>query len=255
VESLLAYRIIPCVTHSPLTAVIFDLGGTLVYPTTTSRDNALHLQAWLEARGLPRDLDAAIRDARRWMWEMTQATGRQYTIQEAIRRAFEQVNLPAPEQTFVEEAERVFFHPELTGYRPFPGALRLLRRLAATRVRAGCISNASSHWLIERIVDQLGFQPYLDVVVSSAGYGRVKPDPGIFRAVLNRWNVPPARAAMVGDTLEADIAGGRGLGMRTLYVTMAPNPDNVHHSHIIADAEAASLASAERILLGWMMRD
>jgi len=186
---------------------------------------------------------------------MTQTTGRQYTTQEAIRRAFAQMNLPAPEQTFVEEAERIFFHPELTGYRPFPGALPLLRRLAAARVWVGCISNSSSHWLIQRIVDQLGFKPYLDVVVSSAGYGRVKPDPGIFRAVLNRWNVPPARAAMVGDTLEADIGGGRGLGMRTLYVTMAPNPDNVHHRQIVADADASSLASAERILLRWMMRD
>lgn len=254
-ESLLAYRIIPCVTHSPLTAVIFDLGGTLVYPTTTSRDNAAYLQAWLKAQGLPRDLDAAIRDARGWMWEMTQATGRQYTTREAIHRAFAQMNLPAPEHTFLEEAERVFFHPELTGYRPFPGALPLLRRLAAARVRVGCISNSSSHWLIERIVDQMGFKPFLDVVVSSAGFGRVKPDPGIFRLVLNRWHVPPARAAMVGDTLEADIAGGRGVGMRTLYVTMAPNPDNVHHRHVIADAEAASLAHAERILLGWMTRD
>ena len=235
--------------------MIFDLGGTLVYPTTTPHDNAASLQAWLQARGLPRDLDAAIRDARRWMWEMTRATGRQYTTQEAIRRAFTQMNLPAPEQTFVEEAERVFFHPELTGYRPFPGALPLLRRLAATRVRVGCISNASSHWLIERIVDHLGFQPFLDVVVSSAGYGRVKPDPGIFRAVLNRWKVPPARAAMVGDTLEADIAGGRGVGMRTLYVTMAPNPDNVHHRHVIPDADAGSLTDAERILFEWVLHD
>lgn len=254
-ESLLACRIIPCVTHLPLTAVIFDLGGTLVYPTTTPHDNAAHLQAWLQARGLPRELDGAIRDARRWMWKMTQATGRQHTTQEAIRRAFEQMDLPAPNHTFVAEAEQVFFHPELTGYRPFPGALPLLRRLAAARVRAGCISNSSSHWLIERIVDHLGFKPFLDVVVSSAGYGRVKPDPGIFRAVLNRWNIPPARAAMVGDTLEADIAGGRGVGMRTLYVTMAPNPDNVHHRHIIADADAATLAHAERVLFGWRAQD
>jgi putative hydrolase of the HAD superfamily len=240
--------------RAPLAAVIFDLGGTLVYPTTTSRDNAAQWQAWLRARGLPPELHAAIRDARRWTWEMTRTTGRQYTTRQAIRRAFAQSNLPAPDQAFVDEAERAFFQPELAGYRPFPGALPLLRRLAAARIRAGCISNSSSHWLIERIVERMGFAPFLDVVVSSAGFGRVKPDPGIFRFVLDRWRVHPSRAAMVGDTLEADIAGARGVGMRTVYVTMAPNPDNARHRHIMADADAESLDHVQRILLAWAGR-
>lgn len=226
-----------------------------MYPTATARENAAHLQAWLQARGLPPELDAAIRDARRCMWEMTQTTGRQFTTREAIQRALARANLPAPDPAFVEEAERVFFQPELAGYRPFPGALPLLRRLAAARIRMGCVSNASSHWLIERIVDRMGFGPFLDIVVSSAAFGRVKPDPGIFRLVLNWWGVPPARAAMVGDTLEADIAGARAVGMRTLYVTMAPNPDNARNRHIVADAEAATLSQAERILLEWAARD
>jgi putative hydrolase of the HAD superfamily len=243
------------VSPHPLDAVIFDLGGTLVYPTTTSRDNAAHLEAWLKSRGLQPDLDAAIRDARGWMWQMTRATGRQYTTQEAIRRAFEQLGLPAPDQAFVEEAEQAFFEPELTGYRLFPDALTLLQRLRARGVRLGCISNASSHWLIERIVDQVGLKTFLDAVTSSADHGRVKPDAGIFLAMLNRLGVPPARAAMVGDTLEADIGGGRALGMRTVYVTMTPNPDNVHHAHLVADAEAESLAAAERILVGWIDAD
>jgi putative hydrolase of the HAD superfamily len=243
------------VTLPALNAVIFDLGGTLVYPTTTSRDNAAHLEAWRNSRGLRPDLDAAIRDAREWMWRMTRATGRQYTTQEAIRRAFEQLGLPPADQAFVEEAEQAFFEPELAGYRLFPGALALLQRLRARGVRVGCISNASSHWLIERIVDQLGLKAFLDAVTSSAEYGRVKPDAGIFLAMLNRLGAPPARAAMVGDTLEADIGGGRAVGMKTVYVTMTPNPDNVNHTHIVADAEAESLAAAERILVRWIEAD
>lgn len=227
----------------------------MIYPTTTQNANAASLQAWLQTQGLPVDLDPAIRDARRWVWAMTRATGRQYTTQDAIRRAFTQMDLAEPDRVFVEHAERMFFQPELEGYHPFPGALQLLHRLVAARVRLACISNASSHWLIERIVDRVGFRPYLDMVMSSAGYGKIKPDPGIFRSVLNRWGIPPARAAMVGDTLEADIAGGRGVGMRTLYVTMTPNPDNVNHRHIIADAEAATLREAERILVKWLRPD
>jgi putative hydrolase of the HAD superfamily len=237
-----------------LAAVIFDLGGTLIYPTSTQEDSASHLERWLRDRGLPADLGAAVRDARRWMWQMTSTTGRQYTTQEAIRRAFAQLALPAPETGWVDAAERAFFEPELAGYRPFPESLALLRRLRAARIRTACISNSSSHWLIEQIVDRMGFRPYLDPVVSSAGFGRIKPDPGIFRSVLGRWGVPPVRAAMIGDTLEADIAGGRGVGMRTIYVTMTPNPDNVNHRHIYADVDAPTLEDAGRILLRWAGR-
>jgi HAD superfamily hydrolase (TIGR01509 family) len=176
-------------------------------------------------------------------------------MQEGILRVIEQSGLPVPHMGFVAAAERVFFEPELAGYHAFPNAVRLLERLHGAGLHVACISNATSHWLIEQIVDRMGFRPHLDPVVSSAGYGRVKPDPGIFRSVLDRWNVAPERAAMVGDTVAADIAGGQGAGMRTLYVTMTPNPDNVHHRHVHADAEAATLADAERILFSWVLAD
>lgn len=238
-------------TSPSLAAVIFDLGGTLIYPSTTDGDNAAHLTAWLRSLGHPAELGAAVREARRWMWEMTSTTGRQHTMQEAVRRAAAQLNLGITDGGFVEAAERVFFEPEMEGYRAFPGAVEMLERLSKAGLRLGCISNASSHWLIEQIVERMGFGPYLDPVVSSAGFGRAKPDPAIFHSVLDRWGVEPARAAMVGDTLEADMGGGQGVGMRTLYVTMTPNPDNINHRHIRPDAEAASLEEAARILLAW----
>jgi HAD superfamily hydrolase (TIGR01509 family) len=238
-------------THPPLAGVIFDLGGTLIYPSTTDEDCIRSLTAWFRSRGWPESVQDAIGEARRWVLEMTGSTGRQYTMQEGIRRILERFNGPEPDTGFVAAAERAFFEPELAGYRAFPNAVRLLQRLREAGLSVACISNATSHWLIEQIVERMGFRPYFDPVVSSAGYGRVKPEPGIFHSVLDRWGLAPERAAMVGDTLAADIAGGRGIGMRTLYVTMAPNPDNVHHRHLRADAEASTLAEAETALFHW----
>lgn len=237
--------------HPLLAAVIFDIGGTLIYPSTTEEDNIAHLTAWLRASGHPAGLGDAVREARGWMWEMTATTGRQHTMQEAVRRAAAQLDLGTAEGGFVEAAERAFFEPEVAGYRAFPGAVEMLERLRGAGILLGCISNASSHWLIEHIVERMGFAPYLDPVVTSAGFGRTKPDPAIFHSVFERWDLEPARAAMVGDTLEADIGGGQGVGMRTLYVTMTPNPDNVNHAHVRPDARAASLGEAAEILLAW----
>lgn len=247
----------PCVTthrsphDSTISAVIFDLGGTLIYPAAGDEEGIRRLAHWLAEQDWPGDVADAIREARGWVLSMTAQTGRQYTMQEGVRRALERTGGNRPDPAIIEAAEHVFFEPELASYRPFPDAVRLLHTLKRAGISIGCISNATSHWLIEQIVDLMGFRPFIDPVVSSAGFGRTKPDPAIFRSVLSTWGVPPQQAVMVGDTLAADIAGGQSAGMRTLYVTMRPNADNVNHRHIKPDAEAASLAEAQRILLEW----
>jgi HAD superfamily hydrolase (TIGR01549 family) len=226
-----------------LAGAIFDIGGTLIYPSTHESDCVEHLSAWLRARGWPAEIGAAVNEARREIHESTRMTGRQYTTQEALRRI-----LPS---NLVDTAEKTFFEPELAGYRLFPHAIEMLQRLREAGLLLGCISNATSHWLIERIVDQFGFRPYLDPVMSSAGFGLAKPARKIFEHVLVQWNLEPAQVAMVGDTLTADIGGARAAGMRTLYVTMAPNPQNRHHTHIKPDADAATLEQAADTLLTW----
>lgn len=45
-----------------------------------------------------------------------------------------------------------------------------------------------------------------------------KPHRPIFEMALERMGLVPARAAMVGDSLETDIAGGRDAGMATVWV-------------------------------------
>lgn len=234
-----------------LAGAIFDIGGTLIYPTTREADCVRHLSAWLRARGWPAGVEGAINDARQWIHESTQATGRQYTAHEALWRALARPDGAVIAPELVADAERVFFEPELAGYRVFPHAVELLDGLHAAGLRLACISNATSHWLIERIVDRFGFRPYLDPVVSSAGFGLAKPARRIFEHVLAQWNLEPGRVAMIGDTLGADIAGARGAGLRTLYVTMAPNPENRLYPHVVADAETATLAHARETLLEW----
>jgi HAD superfamily hydrolase (TIGR01509 family) len=238
-----------------LAGVVFDLGGTLIYPSTTDEDGIRRLTGWLVEQGWPEAVGDAIREARRWVLQSTATTGRQHTMQEGIRRALRQFPDRSPGPAFIEAAEHVFFEPELAGYRPFPGAARVLHQLASAGLLLACVSNATSHWLIQRIVDGMGFAPFFDPVVSSAGFGRPKPDPAIFHSVLQQWNLPPDRAAVVGDTLAADIAGARAAGMRSVYVTMRPNPENAAYRHIRADAEASTLDEAGRILLAWARED
>ena len=58
----------------------------------------------------------------------------------------------------------------------------------------------------------------VDAVLGSRAFGRTKPHPTIFQAVLERLDVAPADAAMVGDSPEDDVEGARALGMRAFLV-------------------------------------
>ena len=58
----------------------------------------------------------------------------------------------------------------------------------------------------------------VDATIGSLGHGKTKPHASIFAALLELLDVAPADAAMVGDTLDADIEGALALGMRAVLV-------------------------------------
>lgn len=238
-----------------LRGVIFDLGGTLIYPVDGIEDaNITHLLEWATARGLqvPPDASRVLRETREWMGKETFTSRRQHTAREAIEQWSQTMGWSLDEAS-LDEAIAAFNEPEIAAVRTFPGTLDALAALKTLGLRLGLISNASDHALIEALVKQGGLAGFLDPVVSSAAFGRIKPDPGIFRFVLDRWGYPAEACAMVGDTLEADISGAQGLGMRAILVTMVPNPWNSRYSASIhPDATAASLPDVVAIIKEWM---
>jgi putative hydrolase of the HAD superfamily len=58
----------------------------------------------------------------------------------------------------------------------------------------------------------------IDAGISSFHHGKTKPHASIFRAVLDLLEVAPAEAAMVGDTIDADVEGAVAIGMRAVLV-------------------------------------
>jgi HAD superfamily hydrolase (TIGR01450 family) len=69
-----------------------------------------------------------------------------------------------------------------------------------------------------------------------------KPEPPLFRIALRRLGLSPAQAAMVGDSMESDIAGGRGVGMRTVLYAPAGAPVTAADVVVRSWTELARLA-------------
>ena len=96
----------------------------------------------------------------------------------------------------------------------YDDALPALAAVRAAGLRIGLVSNSA------RDVREFARHHALDVDagLSSFHHGKSKPHASIFRAVLDLLEVAPAEAAMVGDSVEADIEGALALGMRALLV-------------------------------------
>jgi len=75
--------------------------------------------------------------------------------------------------------------------------------------------------LFREDVATMGLLDYFEYkhMAISADLGVCKPHPAIFTHALNSLNVAPEAAAMVGDKLDADIAGARSLNMHSIWKT------------------------------------
>lgn len=96
----------------------------------------------------------------------------------------------------------------------YEDALPVLDDLRARGLKLGLVSNTG------RDLDAFVAHHRLDVqaAIGSGAFGRTKPHPTIFRAVLERLEVDPQDAAMVGDSIEDDVEGARAAGIERAFL-------------------------------------
>jgi putative hydrolase of the HAD superfamily len=95
--------------------------------------------------------------------------------------------------------------------------LAVLRELKQRGLRLGLISNVTLlPDLMRADIEALGIGEQLDAALFSSEVGVRKPDPRIFRAMLEKLGVEASDAVFVGDRLLDDIAGAQGVGMRAV---------------------------------------
>ena len=95
----------------------------------------------------------------------------------------------------------------------------VLRKLFAGGVKVGIISN--SHRSLDEFRAHFNLESVV-AAVSSAEHGFMKPHPSIFHAALERAGARAETSMMVGDSLAHDVAGARGVGMRSVLLHRAP---------------------------------
>ncbi len=130
--------------------------------------------------------------------------------------------------------------------RPVPGAVALLSRLHRRRT-IGIVTNNELAEQVEKLAF-LGLRPYVDHLVVSEEVGAVKPDRAIFEVALQRANVDPGAATMVGDSWANDVLGARAAGLRPVWFNRfrRPRPDPTEVEELLS---FVPLGSAEALLV------
>lgn len=147
-------------------------------------------------------------------------------------------------QSFIDQAVKTMYRVSQKHWLPEQDAEPTLSELHQRGYRMGVVSNAADDRNVKMLVEKTGVSTYLDVIVTSAAVGIRKPNPRIFQAALAHWPVLPERAAMVGDTLGADILGAHNAGLFSIWLTRhADTPGNRDHlDTIIPDVQVDSLS-------------
>ena len=107
----------------------------------------------------------------------------------------------------------------------------VLRGLHASGLKIGLISNTQRS--LTAFQTHFALEGIFSAAISSYDHGYMKPHPSIFEAALRLVGVSPHESVMVGDSVPADIAGARGMGMRAVLVSRSGH--SAHHASCPSD--------------------
>lgn len=228
-----------------VSAVIFDLGSTLVKETAFHPEEAQRfVLSRVEGSGKlrPEDLQRFNERVFQDMLERRERSGLEFQLAQYFHllQSCLCVRLRGDLDEIGFQCWLLEHSPRLEN-----GAEDCLCQLRQTGAKIGLVSNTIlSQRSVTLALDYFGVEDYFDAIVCSSEVGYRKPHRLIFEAMLSMAEVSPGESAMVGDSLEHDIAGAASLGMKTVWF----NPDGVCDSEIKLDHIVSDLSSVTGVL-------
>lgn len=185
-----------------LTAAVFDLGGVLV------DWDPRHLYRQVLADD--DEVERFLAEVCTWTWHTQHDLGRPMaeTIPELVAQH--------PEH---EAAIRIWhdrYHDMVAG--EVPGTSDVLRELHASGIRLFVLSNMPADVL--HVLDRFEWLALFEGVVYSGREGVAKPDPAIYRLLVDRHGLDPATTAFVDDRQE-NVDAAAAVGFRAVRFTDA----------------------------------
>lgn len=202
--------------------ILFDLGGTLMRargdwrPVYQRADQALADS--LSAHHI--ELDAKIFRARlHQYYEQRDKDLAEITYHFILRELLRELGYIEVAESILRSALDAMYSITQTNWELEDDAYATIQKLKSQNYHLGIFSNAGDDQDVQELIENFGVRPYFDFALTSAACYYRKPHPRAFEIALAQWNIEPAEAAMIGDSLQADINGAKKLGMQTIWIT------------------------------------
>jgi len=136
------------------------------------------------------------------------------------------------------ERERKAFNLSRVDAAPIlPGVESLIAAGRAAGLKVGLASNSTHPW-VEGQLTRLGLRPSFDFVACREDVPSPKPEPDLYRLVLNQFGLRGHEAVAFEDSHTGSLAAKRA----GLWVVAIPNVSTGHHDFGHVDLQLASLA-------------
>jgi len=219
---------------SPVRHILFDLGGTLMRargdwtPVFKQSDQAL--TNTLQKYHI--ELDAKIFRAQ--LHEYYQQRDKDFqetTYHFVLRELLKDLGYAEVAEFIIRLALDAMFAVTQSNWILEDDTLDTIQQLKSQNYNLGIFSNAGDDKDVQQLIENFGIRSYFDFVLTSAACYYRKPHARAFEIALARWNISPEEAAMVGDSLPADIFGAKSLGMQAIWITRRAQftPDEAQH--------------------------
>ncbi len=203
-------------------AVIFDLDNTLVdFMKMKRRAIEEAIPAMIDA-----GLELSVEESNKVIDEIYKEQGIEY---QQVFDAFLQRVLKKVDYKILSAGIVAYRRAREAALIPYPHVYSTLNKLLKLGIKMGILSDApvKEAWL--RLA-YLNFHHIVDAVVTFEDTGQRKPHSAPFLAILEKLNVKPEEAIMVGDWAERDIIGAANVGMKTAFARYGDTFDTKSHN-------------------------
>ena len=209
-------------------AVIFDLYGTLVTGDVDVKGEDLDEELSRILRQASYEVYyQEVEAARHMVFFIDYPRGRGDTPQQFYSKVLERLEIPY-EPRLVDKLARKA--TELERVRLSEDVVPTVNALKSQGIKTAVLTTVPS-WLFKHVLEDNDVK--IDFICTAREAKAVKPNPQIYRTVLERLGVKPNEALMVGDTPEIDIIPPKKLGMKTALLCRKERKTVKEADHVI----------------------
>lgn len=225
-------------------AIIFDADDTLIDHKACEKEALINVFKGLkqeykeEYQNIFRPLDRNLWDS---VAKGTNVVSKEEIPEYRFKKFFDEVDLKI---TDYQKANILFQEGLANSTAVIQNAKEILEYLSYKQYSLYIVTNGLVKLQKPRIINSEIAEYISDIIISEA-VGIAKPNPEIFNNLLNKINIKPEEAVMIGDSLEKDIKGAIDAGIYAIWY----NPDNKSNcTNIQPDYQIENLLELKEIL-------